>query len=110
MARKKTAAQLDREVAQALAKAAKPTKARSRGKALTDSGGYKVDVSGSGSWFSASYAAPFHIQGVVGHGNTVEAAVADLEKAMTAYHRRRERDEWSEHEEEKERRLRDDDY
>lgn len=47
--------------------------------------GYKVEIAGAGSQWAASYAAPFHTQGVVGRGTTVAEAIADLERVQAAY-------------------------
>lgn len=96
MARKKTAAQLEGR------------------KTTKDSGGFKVllsDTTVDGpARFAAGYDTFYGMTGVVGYGPSRAAAIADLERAATRYHKQRRDQEWRDYDEDKARRLRDDDY
>jgi hypothetical protein len=79
-----------------------------------DSGGFKVQLSDTKidgpSRFAASYDSSYGMTGVVGYGPTKPRAIEDLERAASRYHEQRRAQEWREYDEEKERRIRDDDY
>jgi hypothetical protein len=79
-----------------------------------DSGGFKVVLSDSkvdGSMrFAASYDPFYGMTGVVGYGSSKPDAIAELERAGARYHEQRRREDWRAYDDEKERRLRDDDY
>jgi hypothetical protein len=79
-----------------------------------DSGGFKVQLSDSKidgpSRFAASYDPFYGMTGVVGYGPSRAKAIEGLEKAASRYHEQRRREEAREYDEEKEQRIRDDDY
>lgn len=79
-----------------------------------DSGGYKVLVSDTKvdgpSRFAVNYDPVYGMTGIVGYGPTKPKAVEQLEKAAARYHEQRRAQEWRDYDEEKERRIRDDDY
>ena len=88
-----------------------PTK---RGSKAKDSGGYKVLVSDTKidgpSRFAVSYDPVYGMTGIVGYGATKPKAIEQLEKAAARYHEQRRAQEWRDYDEDKERRIRDDDY
>jgi hypothetical protein len=88
---------------------------RASGQAKTkDSGGFKVLVSDTkveGSMrFAVSYDPLYGMTGVVGYGPTKAKAIEQLEKSAARYHDQRRAQEGRDYDEEKERRIRDDDY
>lgn len=79
-----------------------------------DSGGFKVVLSDSKvdgpTRFAASYDPSYSMTGVVGYGSSKPEAIAALERSAARYHEQRRQEDWRAYDEEKERRLRDDDY
>lgn len=102
---KKSAAQLDREIKDAL------TRKKSK---MID--GYKVTILDHKTGGAARFAASYDLlpASVFGRGTTEADAIADLKRAADAYGKRRqdenEREDWAQHEADKEEALRRGDY
>ena len=91
-----------------------PTKRGSGTTKTKDSGGHKVLVSDTkvdgSARFAASYDPLYGMTGIVGYGPTKPKAIEQLEKAAARYHEQRRAQEGRDYDEEKEQRIRDDDY
>lgn len=56
--------------------------------------GFKINYARAGNHFSACYAKPFFVAGIVGQGSTLAAAIDDLEKRETARQDRARNDDY----------------
>lgn len=91
-----------------------PTKRGGGTTKTKDSGGFKVLVSDTkveGPYrFAVNYDPVYGMTGIVGYGPTTPKAVEQLEKAAARSHQQRQAQDDRDYDEEKERRIRDDDY
>jgi biotin carboxylase len=118
MARKKTAAQLNREINQVLASPTTHSRKKTSGPSQKTKtiGGYKVTILDHKTLGGARFAAYYDLlpASVVGRGETEAEAIADLKRAADHYGTRRqaeiEREDWAQHEAEKEEALERGDY
>jgi hypothetical protein len=115
----KSAAQLDREIAEALSGSPSHSRKKSSGSSKSKTiGGYKVTITIDSytTRGTARFAAYYDLlpASVVGRGETEADAIADLKRAADVYGTRRqaeiEREDWAQHEADKEEALRRGDY
>jgi biotin carboxylase len=106
---RKSPAQLDREIQEVLHKPAPKAAAKStKGKSTKTIDGYKVTIWDYKTQGGARFAAYYDLlpASVVGRGETKAAAIADLKRAADRYGKQRhdeiEREDWAQHESNKE--------
>lgn len=103
---RKSPAQLNREIAEVLSK--KPAPKSTKGKSTKTIDGYKVTIWDYKTQGASRFAAYYDLlpASVVGRGETKADAIADLKRAADTYGKQRhdeiEREDWAQHEADKE--------